>query len=58
MASQEQKETRENVFPLLNRAGNLVTQDMEKAEVLKILSISVFTGKAFRPVGDQWDSLK
>ncbi|KAJ7419224.1 glycerol kinase [Pitangus sulphuratus] len=50
------RKTRENVFPLLNGAGNLVTQDTEKAEVLTILSTSVFTGKtrlqdSGRPVG-------
>ena len=36
---------RENVGPLLNGAGALVTQDMEKAEVLNAAFASVFTGK-------------
>lgn len=30
----DKRKNRENVGPLLNEAGNLVTQDMEKAEVL------------------------
>ena len=50
------RKARENVGPLLNGAGNLVTQDMEKVEVLNIFSTSVFTGKTSlqasgRPVG-------
>ncbi|GAB0190197.1 mitochondrial enolase superfamily member 1 [Grus japonensis] len=36
---------RENVGPLWNETGNLVTQDMEKAEVLNAFFASVFTGK-------------
>ncbi|GAB0207780.1 mitochondrial enolase superfamily member 1 [Grus japonensis] len=36
---------RENVGPLQNETGNLVTQDMEKAEVLNDFFASVFTGK-------------
>lgn len=39
------KKTRENVGPWLNGAGDLVTEDMENAEVLNIFSTSVFTGK-------------
>ncbi|KAK4806831.1 hypothetical protein QYF61_005627 [Mycteria americana] len=37
--------TRENVGPLLNEMGDLVTQDMEKAEVLNVSFASVFTSK-------------
>ncbi|GAB0177637.1 mitochondrial enolase superfamily member 1 [Grus japonensis] len=36
---------RENVGPLWNEMGELVTQDMEKAEVLNYFFASVFTGK-------------
>ncbi|GAB0193512.1 mitochondrial enolase superfamily member 1 [Grus japonensis] len=36
---------RENVGPLRNETGDLVTQDMEKAEVLNDFFASVFTGK-------------
>ena len=36
---------RENVGPLQNETGDLVTQDMEKAEVLNDFFASVFTGK-------------
>ena len=37
---------RENVGPLRNERGDLVTQDMEKAEVLSDFFASVFTGKS------------
>ncbi|KAK4810509.1 hypothetical protein QYF61_004289 [Mycteria americana] len=37
------RKTRENVGLLLNGAGDLVTQDMEKAEVLSAFFASVFT---------------
>lgn len=36
---------------LLNGAGDLVTQDVEKAKVLNIISISLLVRLAFRPVG-------
>ncbi|GAB0184683.1 mitochondrial enolase superfamily member 1 [Grus japonensis] len=39
------RRTRENVGPLQNETGDLVTQDMEKAEVLSDFFASVFTGK-------------
>ncbi|GAB0193475.1 mitochondrial enolase superfamily member 1 [Grus japonensis] len=42
----EKRRTRENVGPLWNEAGELVTQDMEKAEVLNDFFASVFTGKS------------
>ncbi|GAB0208082.1 mitochondrial enolase superfamily member 1 [Grus japonensis] len=41
----DKRKTRENVGPLWNDTGNLVTQDMEKAEVLNDFFASVFTGK-------------
>ncbi|GAB0184878.1 mitochondrial enolase superfamily member 1 [Grus japonensis] len=41
----DKRRTRENVGPLRNETGNLVTQDMEKAEVLNDFFASVFTGK-------------
>ncbi|GAB0183010.1 mitochondrial enolase superfamily member 1 [Grus japonensis] len=41
----EKRRMRENVGPLQNETGNLVTQDMEKAEVLNDFFASVFTGK-------------
>ncbi|GAB0178195.1 mitochondrial enolase superfamily member 1 [Grus japonensis] len=41
----EKRKARENVGPLWNEMGDLVTQDMEKAEVLNDFFASVFTGK-------------
>ncbi|GAB0205741.1 mitochondrial enolase superfamily member 1 [Grus japonensis] len=41
----EKRRTRENVGPLRNETGDLVTQDTEKAEVLNDFLASVFTGK-------------
>ncbi|GAB0183945.1 mitochondrial enolase superfamily member 1 [Grus japonensis] len=41
----DKRRTRENVGPLQNETGELVTQDMEKAEVLNDFFASVFTGK-------------
>ncbi|GAB0176509.1 mitochondrial enolase superfamily member 1 [Grus japonensis] len=41
----EKRRTRENVGPLQNETGELVTQDMEKAEVLNESFASAFTGK-------------
>ncbi|GAB0190424.1 hypothetical protein GRJ2_001507700 [Grus japonensis] len=41
----EKRRMRENVGPLQNETGDLVTQDMEKAEVLNDFFASVFTGK-------------
>ncbi|GAB0178252.1 hypothetical protein GRJ2_000290500 [Grus japonensis] len=40
------RRTRENMGPLQNETGDLVTQDMEKAEVLNDFFASVFTGKS------------
>ncbi|GAB0177815.1 mitochondrial enolase superfamily member 1 [Grus japonensis] len=42
----DKRRTRENVGPLRNEMGELVTQDMEKAEVLNDFFASVFTGKS------------
>lgn len=39
------EKTRENVVPLLNEAGDLVTQDMENTGVLTDFFASVFTSK-------------
>ncbi|GAB0205871.1 hypothetical protein GRJ2_003052700 [Grus japonensis] len=41
----DKRRTRENVGPLQNETGDLVTQDMEKAEVLNDFFASVCTGK-------------
>ncbi|GAB0208273.1 mitochondrial enolase superfamily member 1 [Grus japonensis] len=40
------RKTRENVGPLLNEVGALVTEDTEKAELLNAAFASVFTAKA------------
>ncbi|KFV97213.1 hypothetical protein N327_03267, partial [Fulmarus glacialis] len=39
----DKRKTRENVGPLWNKMGDLVTQDMEKVEVLNDFFASVFT---------------
>ncbi|CAM4548919.1 unnamed protein product [Lepidochelys olivacea] len=39
------KKAKENVGPLLNEGGNLVTEDVEKANVLNAFFASVFTNK-------------
>ncbi|GAB0189099.1 mitochondrial enolase superfamily member 1 [Grus japonensis] len=41
----DKRKARENVGPLQNETGNLVTQDMEKAEVPNDFFASVFTSK-------------
>jgi len=40
------RNTRDNVGPLLNEVGVLVTEDAEKAELLNAFSASVFSAKA------------
>ncbi|CAM5143904.1 unnamed protein product [Eretmochelys imbricata] len=40
------KKVKESVGPLLNEGGNLVTEDVEKANVLNAFFASVFTNKA------------
>ncbi|GAB0179078.1 mitochondrial enolase superfamily member 1 [Grus japonensis] len=47
----EKRGTRENVGPLRNETGNLVTQDMEKAEVLNNFFALVFSGKCSSHTG-------
>ncbi|GAB0179904.1 hypothetical protein GRJ2_000455700 [Grus japonensis] len=42
----DKRRMRENVGPLQNETGHLVTPDMEKAEVLNDFFASVFTGKS------------
>lgn len=39
------RESKENVGPLLNRAGDLLTKDTEKANLLNGFFASVFIGK-------------
>ncbi|CAM4707287.1 unnamed protein product, partial [Lepidochelys olivacea] len=39
------KKAKESVGPLLNEGGNLVTEDVEKANVLNVFFASVFTNK-------------
>ena len=41
----DKSKTRENVGPLWKKTGDLVTQGMEKAEVLNAFFASVFTNK-------------
>ncbi|GAB0188244.1 mitochondrial enolase superfamily member 1 [Grus japonensis] len=41
----DERKTRENVGPLWKEMGDLVTQDMEKAEVLNDIFASIFTSK-------------
>ncbi|GAB0185935.1 mitochondrial enolase superfamily member 1 [Grus japonensis] len=41
----DKRKTRENVGPLLNEMGDLVTLNMEKAELLNAFFASVFTSK-------------
>ncbi|PKU47983.1 rna-directed dna polymerase from mobile element jockey-like [Limosa lapponica baueri] len=40
------RKTRENVGPLLNETGAMVTEDAEKAELLNVAFASVFTVQA------------
>jgi len=43
----DKRKARENVGPLWKETGDLVTQDMEKAEVLNDFFSSVFNSKYF-----------
>ncbi|GAB0203562.1 mitochondrial enolase superfamily member 1 [Grus japonensis] len=57
----DKRKRRENVGPLRNETGDLVTQDMEKAEVLNDFFASVFTGKclshtAWVTEGRDWEN--
>ncbi|GAB0199194.1 mitochondrial enolase superfamily member 1 [Grus japonensis] len=57
----DKRKTRENVGPLRNETGDLVTQDMEKAAVLNDFFASVFTGKCLSHIaqvteGRDWEN--
>ncbi|GAB0199978.1 hypothetical protein GRJ2_002463200 [Grus japonensis] len=52
----DKRRTRENVGPLRNETGDLITQDMEKAEVLNDFFASVFTGKCLSHTTQVTDS--
>ncbi|GAB0203586.1 mitochondrial enolase superfamily member 1 [Grus japonensis] len=57
----DKRRMRENMGPLRNETGDLVTQDMEKAEVLSDFFASVFTGKclshtAWVTEGRDWEN--
>ncbi|GAB0203837.1 hypothetical protein GRJ2_002849300 [Grus japonensis] len=59
----DKRRTRENVGPLRNEMGDLVTQDMEKAEVLNDFFASVFTGKCLSHTaqvteGRDWENVE
>lgn len=42
----DKRKTKDNVGPLLNEKGGLVTQDTEEAEIMNDSFASVFTSKA------------
>ncbi|GAB0178377.1 mitochondrial enolase superfamily member 1 [Grus japonensis] len=59
----DKRRTRQNVGPLRNETGDLVTQDMEKAEVLNDFFASIFTGKSLSHTaqvteGRDWENAK
>ncbi|GAB0179436.1 mitochondrial enolase superfamily member 1 [Grus japonensis] len=61
----DKRKMRENMGPLRNETGDLVTQDMEKAEVLNDFFASVFTGKCLSHTaqvtegkGRDWENAK
>lgn len=44
----DKRKNRENLSPLCKDGGELVTWDVEKAEILNNIFTSVFTNKCFR----------
>ena len=47
------RRARENLHPLLDAEGNLVTKDQDNAEVLNAFSASVFSSKTCYSLGTQ-----
>uniref|UniRef100_A0A8B9ZP11 Reverse transcriptase domain-containing protein n=1 Tax=Anas zonorhyncha TaxID=75864 RepID=A0A8B9ZP11_9AVES len=51
------RRTKENLHPLLDAGGNILTRDEEKAEALNAFFASVFSGKTSRPLDTQYPEL-